>query len=380
MKKYDGVQLMENSELKETPLREQHLAAGAKLVPFAGWNMPVQYAEGIIAEHLRTRTAVSLFDICHMGEFEVDGPKAAAELDRILARPVLDQPPGSCRYNFLLNDAGGVQDDLIVYRLDAEGFFIVVNAATAAHDAAEFRRGLSGDTEFNDVSAATGKLDLQGPQAAEILVELGVDRQSLPCYYHWTNVEIAGIPCLLSRTGYTGELGFELYVAVEDTASLWELLTARGVKPAGLGARDTLRLEMGYPLYGHELDLYHTPVEAGFGAMLRLAAMPSRRFVGSAALRHNAPRQYLRGIRLEGRRAARAGMMVQDIAGNVIGRVTSGAFAPTLGVAVAMAWIDAAAISEVGTVVNIEAGKTLLPGKIAALPFYDRGTARMKTV
>ena len=369
---------MEEQELKETPLRELHLAAGARMVPFAGWNMPVQYPEGIIAEHIQTRTAVSVFDICHMGEFEVDGPKAAAELDRLLARPVLDQQPRTCRYNFLLNDAGGVQDDLIVYRLDEDGFFIVVNAATAEHDAEEFRRGLSGDTEFTDVSAETGKLDLQGPKAAEILVKLGLKLKDLPGYYRFTDAEVGGIPCLLSRTGYTGELGFELYVTMGDTAALWEMLLRQGVKPAGLGARDTLRLEMGYPLYGHELDVDSTPVEAGFGAMLKLAELPHRQFVGSTALRVNAPRKHLRGIRLDGRRAARAGMTVQDAAGKVIGTVTSGGFAPSLEGAVAMAWIDAAAASEPGTAVNVDAGKALLPGQVVELPFYTRGTARIK--
>jgi len=369
---------MEEEILRETPLKDIHLAAGAKMVPFAGWNMPVQYTEGIIAEHMQTRSAVSVFDICHMGEFEVDGPMAAAELDRLLARPVADQKPGTCRYNFLLNDQGGVMDDLIVYRLDEEGFFIVVNAATAEADAEEFRRNLSAETEFNDVSADTGKLDLQGPDAVKVLAKLGLDPETLPGYYHWTEAEVGGIPCLLSRTGYTGDLGFEFYVAIEDTAALWQLLVDNGAKPAGLGARDTLRLEMGYPLYGHELDPESTPVEAGFGSMLKLQEMPYRKFIGSAALRLNPPRKILMGIVLEGRRAARAGMPVQDVSGKVVGTVTSGAFAPSLGCAVAMAWVDASAGLEIGGVVNVDTGKALIPGKITEMPFYKNGTARIK--
>ncbi len=369
---------MDECNLKETPLKGIHLAAGAKMVPFGGWNMPVQYADGIIAEHLQTRNAASVFDICHMGEFEVDGPNAAAELDRLLARPVADQKPGTCRYNFLLNENGGVQDDLIVYRLDEEGFFIVVNAATTENDAAEFRRNLSAETEFTDVSAETGKLDLQGPDSARILAKLGVDPKKLPGYYQWTDAEVGGISCLLSRTGYTGELGFELYVAIDDTADLWKLLVDNGAKPAGLGARDTLRLEMGYPLYGHELDIESTPVEAGFGALLKLQEMPQRKFIGSAALRNTPPRKLLKGIVLEGRRAARAEMPVQDATGKVIGKVTSGAFSPSLGCAVAMAWIDAAAGLNTGDAVNIDAGKALIPGRITAVPFHQQGTARIK--
>lgn len=370
--------VMENSTLRETPLKSVHISLGAKMVPFAGWEMPVQYGDGIIAEHRRTREAASLFDICHMGEFEVDGPGAAEELDRLLARPVADQKIGSCRYNFLLNDQGGVMDDLIVYRIDQECFFLVVNAATIASDAEQISKNLSGDVEFDDLSDNTGKLDLQGPDSARILEKLGIDASMLPAYYHWTEVEIAGIPCLMSRTGYTGELGFEFYVDAEQVELLWNALLENGACPAGLGARDTLRLEMGYPLYGHEMDAATTPVEAGFGKMLKLEELPERDFIGSAALRAGTSSKTLVGIKLDGRRAAREHTEVYSDSGELIGQVSSGAFSPSLECAIALAYINNGAISAPGTKVLLNVGKNMLEGSIVPLPFYPGGTARIK--
>ena len=365
-------------QLLETPLRELHLAAGARMVPFAGWNMPVQYRDGIISEHNCTRNAASLFDICHMGEFEIDGSGAAEALDAILARPVIDQKPGTCRYNFLLNDRGGVMDDLIVYRLDEEGFFIVVNAATATADAEAISRSLPFEVEFEDVSGITGKLDLQGPGTLPIMQRLGFNPEELPQYYQFIQTEIEGMSCLLSRTGYTGEFGFEFYLDWTQTADLWRLLIKLGAQPAGLGARDTIRLEMGYPLYGHELNPDTTPIEAGFGAMLKLAEMPDRVFTGSAALRNTPPRRRLVGIRLDGRRAAREGTEVYDEQHRLIGKVTSGAFAPSLNCAIAMAYVEAACPSAPGVKVLLKTGNVELPGEITAPPFYKNGTARKK--
>ncbi|MFA6929533.1 MAG: glycine cleavage system aminomethyltransferase GcvT, partial [Lentisphaeria bacterium] len=254
--------------LLATPLLARHLGLGARMVPFGGWNMPVQYSEGILAEHKHCREHVALFDICHMGEFRIRGNKAAADLDRILGRSVLNQAIGSCRYNFLLNEAGGVLDDLIVYRLGENEFYLVVNAGPRAGDAVWLQKYLSSDTSFCDESDATGKLDLQGPEAADVLLRLGVAKESLPAYYHWQYLHVQGVPVLLSRTGYTGELGYELYFPAEKAEFLWDcLLQDASVKPAGLGARDTLRLEMGYPLYGHEMDAATSPLEAGFGVL-----------------------------------------------------------------------------------------------------------------
>jgi len=369
---------MDNTTLQATPLKSVHIDLGARMVPFAGWEMPVQYKDGILAEHKHTRTAASLFDICHMGEFEIDGPGSDIELDRLLARPVLEQAVGSCRYNFLLNDDGGVMDDLIVYRIDEECFMIVVNAATRESDAEQFRNNLSGDISFEDVSDSTGKLDLQGPDSVKILEKLGIDPAGLPKYYHWTTVEIAGIPCIMSRTGYTGDLGFEFYIGADETEKLWNVFVDNGAKPAGLGARDTLRLEMGYPLYGHEMDTETTPIEAGFGRMLKLEEMPRRKFWGSSALRSKAPAKTLVGIKLDGRRAAREHSEVFDLNENKIGEVTSGAFSPCLECAVALAYITAGNPTEVGTKVLLNAGRSMLEGTIVPLPFYENGTARAK--
>jgi glycine cleavage system T protein (aminomethyltransferase) len=360
--------------MKETPLAASHRQLNARMVPFAGWNMPVQYAEGILAEHAHTRTAVSLFDICHMGEFRIQGAAAETALDAIFARPVIDQPVGVCRYNFLLNDAGGVLDDLIIYRLADDEFFIVVNAGTRESDAARISSLLPQGVTFSDESDAAAKLDLQGPGSAAVLAEAGIETASLPRYFRWIKTSINGSDCLLSRTGYTGELGFELYFDAAKAADMWDyLLSFEQVKPAGLGARDTLRLEMGYALYGHELNTETTPIEAGYGPMLKLDKLPERNFPGSDTLRNNQPTKKLFGIKLEGRRAAREGARVLNQSEEIIGQVTSGAFSPSLGYAIAMAYIkdDLAP----GDKVLLDAGRKNLEGIITGLPFYKDGTA-----
>ena len=366
---------MSEEKLLETPLAAEHVALGAKMVPFAGWNMPVQYTEGILAEHHHTRREVSLFDICHMGEFRVRGTDSAAKLDAALARSVKDQPNGVCRYNFLLNEQGGVIDDLIVYRIDETEFFIVVNAARREIDFRTLKERLGEGLEFVDESDRTAKLDLQGPKSAEVLARFGLAPEGLPKYYHFIRTELFGMKMLLSRTGYTGELGFELYFDAAQAVAVWrKLLSDPAVKPAGLGARDTLRLEMGYPLYGHEMDESTTPVEAGFGSMLKLDTQ-DRTFVGSDALRSKAPEKRLIGLKLEGRRAARAGMTVLSD-GKAVGTVTSGAFAPSLDCAVAMAKVEAAAAD--GTAYEIDLVRTTVKAAKHDLPFYTDGTARKK--
>lgn len=360
---------------KRTVLYQEHLKAGARMVDFAGWEMPVQY-KGILAEHEHTRKHVSLFDICHMGEFRITGTGAAATLDAIFARPVADQKDGVCRYNFLLDEAGKVMDDLIVYRISDAEFFIVVNAGTRESDAALIQKLLPGNLVFRDESDATAKLDLQGPESAKVLAECGLDNTPLPAYFHFRNATVCGIDCLLSRTGYTGELGFELYFDSGRAAELWNrLLEHEAVEPAGLGARDTLRLEMGYALYGHELSEKVTPLEAGYGPMLKLEEHPERMFHGSAALRKHRVDRTLVGIRLDGRRAARAGCEILNRENRVIGRVTSGAFAPSIGCAVAMGYLETAARPADGKVL-LAADRATLEGELCAPPFYREGTAK----
>lgn len=362
------------SDIKKTPLSDVHTALGARMVPFAGWEMPVQYTEGILAEHEHTRSAASLFDICHMGEFRVKGPRAAEELDRALARAVTTQKPGSCRYNFLLTEQGAVIDDLVAYRLAEDEFYIVVNAGTKDGDAETIQSRLS-DSAFADESDATCKLDLQGPKSVEVLESLGFERGQLPTFYKWIQTSIKDIPCLLSRTGYTGELGFEIYAATDKAVELWNMLIAcPSVKPAGLGARDTLRLEVGLALYGHELDLETTPIDAGYAPLLKLD--DNRTFVGSEALRNNPPKKKLIAIELEGRRAAREGAAI-FMNGDEIGNVTSGAFSPSLKKAIAMGYVLDPTVT-VGEKVELDAGRKRIPGVVVELPFYKDGTARMK--
>jgi aminomethyltransferase len=360
---------------RETPLSENHVRRGAKMVPFAGWRMPVQYPEGIIREHLQTREKASLFDICHMGEFRIRGTGSAEALDHALARPVVDQKPGSCRYNFLLAEDGTVIDDLLVYRLSPDEFYLVVNAATTQTDASVLQERLPGGVSFADESDRTAKLDLQGPSTAAVLERLGMTRNRIPKFYHWFQTQIDSIPCLASRTGYTGELGVELYFPWEKAEIIWDrLLEDKEVKPAGLGARDTLRLEMGLALYGHELNRSTTPVDAGYAAMLKLDS--PRNFVGSAALRSKPREKILLALELEGRQAAREGTPV--LAGTSrIGTVTSGAFAPSLGKAIALAYTEIAQTPKVGETVGLDAGRKTLSATVVELPFYRRGTARM---
>ncbi len=370
---------MSDVEIKNTPLMECHKLAGARMVPFAGWNMPLQYSDGILAEHKHTREKAGLFDICHMGEFRVSGEGALAALDAIFARPVFNQRIGLCRYNFLLNKAGKVMDDLIVYRLAEDDFFIVVNAGTRTADSEMIQSQLPEDIVFEDVSDLTAKLDLQGPRAADVLVKAGLKITDLPDYFNWAEVEINDIPVLLSRTGYTGELGFELYFDQDKAVEMWNyLLSFENVMPVGLGARDTLRLEAGYALYGHELSENYTPLDAGYGPMLKLKDFPERKFTGRAALEAAPASDKLIAITLEGRRAARAGADVFNTDGEKIGIVTSGAFAPSLGFAVALAYIGAGETLAVGDEVQLSAGRTTIKGLIADLPFYKEGTVRKK--
>jgi aminomethyltransferase len=347
------------------------------MVPFAGWNMPVRYTEGIIAEHNHTRSKASVFDICHMGEIRVVGDDAPKALDNIFPRPPSKQKKGDCKYNFLLTDRGTVIDDLIIYRIDDYEFLIVVNASSKDADFARLAELLPDSVTLRDESDATAKIDLQGPESANVLEKLGIERSDMPGYYKWTNANIAGTDIILSRTGYTGELGFEIYSPAEKATGIWQAITAfETVKPAGLGARDTLRLEMGYPLYGHELDTDTTPVEAGFGKMLQLD--DDREFPGVEILRSRRKRKTLVGIALEGRRAAREGAEI-FIDGEKAGTITSGAFSPSLGKAVALAYIQAPDAPQVGTEVETRDGRAQIPGAISHTPFA-KNTSLRKTI
>lgn len=361
---------------KKTVLYDAHLELGAKFVPFSGWEMPVNYSTGIIAEHFHTREHVSLFDICHMGEFRLKGKNAASSLDKIVARTVIDQKSGLCRYNFLLNEKGTVVDDIIVYRIADDEFFIVVNAGTKDGDFEWIKEHLSAGDEFIDESDFTAKLDLQGPESAHILAKTGLSLDILPDYYKFINAKIAGVSSLISRTGYTGELGYEIYIHTDDALKVWEaLLSDEQVKPAGLGARDTLRLEMAYPLYGHELNDKTTPIEAGFGRILDTAS--ERNFIGRDALRNSQPSKKLVGIELEGRRAVKEGAEI-FFEGKQIGYVSSGSYSPSLGKAIALGFIDSDFLIDNSYQLEIFFKKNIFKGCFSDLPFYKDGTAKKK--
>lgn len=358
-----------------TPLFGSHIALDARMVGFAGWEMPVQYT-GILDEHRHTRTAVSLFDTCHMCEFLIRGPRAQSALRGTLACRVERMAVGQCRYGFLLNTAGGVIDDLICCRPGPEEFMVVGNAGRQEADAKALEGRIGAQADFADISDETGKIDLQGPASLDALLQVSDQAAGALRYYGLARMNVAGIDALVSRTGYTGELGFELYVAAEDARALWErLLGVRGVEPAGLGARDTLRLEMGYPLYGHELDESTTPVEAG----LEWALPAHSDYVGAGAvrrLREEGPERRLVGLRFSGRQAAREGAPLLA-AENEVGAVSSGSFAPSLGSAVALGYA-AAAVAKPGQRLEAKVRGRRLSGRIAGLPFYKDGTARTK--
>ncbi|MBN1268270.1 MAG: glycine cleavage system aminomethyltransferase GcvT, partial [Kiritimatiellae bacterium] len=322
----------------QTPLYASHVALGARMGPFGGWDMPIQYA-GILVEHAHTRKQCSMFDTCHMGEFELSGPTAGADLERLLTQRVASIREGQCRYGYLLRDDGGVLDDLTCYRFGPERFMLCVNAGTLAGDADWVRAHLSSSTVFRDLSPETAKLDIQGPTARRAMEQ--ALNTALPelGYFRFMETRLAGTDCLLSRTGYTGEWGYEVYFPASEAVRFWDLFIAGGeIKPAGLGARDTLRLEMGYPLYGHELSVERTPVAATRGQFVDM----EKEFIGKAAvardLAQGVPR-YLVGLRLETKRAARAHDHVLQ-GGQAVGEITSGSLAPSLGVAVAMAYVD----------------------------------------
>ncbi|MBF0482334.1 MAG: glycine cleavage system aminomethyltransferase GcvT [Desulfovibrionaceae bacterium] len=353
-----------------TPLTGWHAAHGAKMVPFAGWEMPVQY-EGILAEHAWTRSEAGLFDICHMGEFTVRGAGAKDALSRVATQNLDTLAPGKCRYGFLLSPAGGILDDLIVYCRGADDYLLVVNAARTAHDFAWIGSHLGAGVELADISGATAKIDLQGPKSFTVLSEvLDGDWKALK-YFNFVETSFAGAPLIVSRTGYTGELGVEFFCPPETAVALWEECLAGGVaRPCGLGARDTLRLEMGYPLYGQDLTETTTPAEAGYGT---LPASPAQ-YVGKANA--SAVRSRLIALTIPGRRAARTHDAVLPAAGEAAGEVTSGSFAPSLGHAIALARVSAKAAEE--TDFLIDTGRTRLEAKRTELPFYKGGTARMK--
>ena len=379
------------TETRLTPLHAEHVALGATLVPFAGWSMPLRYSSDV-AEHTAVRTAAGLFDLSHMGEIGVVGPGAAAFLDYALVGNLSGLRVLGARYTMVCAEDGGVLDDLIVYRLADEAFMVVANAAN--HDAvlAALRERADGfDVTVSDDSAGTALIAVQGPAALSVVRALdgwevldGDDLAALK-YYACLRIGCAGRPGWLARTGYTGEDGFEFFLASDLAPELWRALMAagesHGLVPAGLAARDSLRLEAGMPLYGHELDRTTNPQDAGLGRVVRLDKTDAQGrplpFVGRAALEsraHSPGARRLVGLRGLGRRAARAGYPVLASAAPgapQIGQVTSGAPSPTLGYPIAMAYVTPERSAE-GTELAVDVRGRPEPVRVVPLPFYHR--------
>ena len=317
----------------------------------------------------RPAPGAAVFDICHMGEFFLSGEGAAAALGTAITHDLDTLAPGKCRYGFLLNASGGVIDDLIVYCLGVDHYMLVVNGARIGVDFDTIKSRLPAALSFVDASPETAKIDLQGPLAFEVLRDRVPGDFSGLKYFNFAWTEFAGAKLLVSRTGYTGELGYELFLPADAAVALWEALVADPrVAPAGLGARDTIRLEMGYPLYGQDLDEAHTPAEAGYGWLLTSPA----EYAGKG--KATAVRQKLIALEISGRRSARHGDVVTDKAGATVGVVTSASFAPSLGHAIALAYVNAPAAE--ARDFRIKAARTELAAVRCALPFYKGGTAR----
>ena len=365
------------TSLHQTPLHDRHVALGAKLVEFGGWQMPLQYA-GILDEHRAVRERAGLFDLSHMGELFVEGQDAGAALANALVSnpPALDE--GRAQYSMICAPDGGIIDDLIVYRLGPERFLVVANAGNAQVVSDALVERLAGfKAVLDDRSLATALVAVQGPRSVEVLRPLtDIDLDALR-YYAIAEGQVAGIPALVARTGYTGEDGFEVFVETESAGRLWDAMMASGsdqdAMPIGLGARDTLRLEAGMPLYGNELDRSTNPFEANLGRVVKLDKPGD--FVGRSALEkvvRDGVARRLVGLGMRGRGIARHGYPVH--AGErLTGVVTSGTQSPTLGQAIAMAYV-ATADATPGTMLDVEIRGQRVPAEVVALPFYRRAS------
>jgi len=364
--------------LRRTPLHDVHLRHGGKMVPFAGFAMPVQYPTGIRAEHAAVREAAGLFDVSHMGEFIVRGPDALALLQRVTINDASKVAVGQAQYSAMVNEAGYVLDDLIIYRYE-DRWMMVVNASNRAKDLSWVQEHTEGlDVEVVDRSDDIALLALQGPSAREILRPLASIDLNGVGYYRFAEGEVAGVPGTISATGYTGEDGFELYVPADRAVELWEALieagSPHGMVPAGLGARDTLRLEVGYALYGNDLDEAHTPLESALGWITRL---DKGDFVGREALarqREEGVSSRLVGLRLTERGIPRPGYAIL-VDGEPAGAVTSGTMSPSLGEGIALGYVPTSH-AKAGSEIAVDVRGRAIPAVVQRPPFYTEGSIR----
>ena len=360
-------------QLKKTPLYDQHVELGAKMVPFAGYEMPVQYA-GVSHEHHVVRQKVGMFDVSHMGEFWVEGADATAFLNSVTSNDVAKLTPGKVQYSCLPNTTGGIVDDLLVYCVNDTKYMLVVNASNMAKDWAWLQQFAGNfDVRMTDVSEGTALLAVQGPLAAQALQSLTDLDLGAMTYYTFGIGSFAGVSnVVVSATGYTGAGGFEIYIPNAHAAAAWDAIIAAGapfgLEPIGLGARDTLRLEMGFCLYGNDIDDTTSPIEAGLGWITKF----SKEFTNSAALKAQKEAGVARklvGIKLLERGVPRHGYPIVDADGNAVGEVTSGTMAPSLNEAIGMAYVPTASAAP-GSTVFVEIRGKALKAEVVSLPFY----------
>jgi aminomethyltransferase len=363
--------------LKRTPLHAAHVRRGARMIGFGGWDMPVQYA-GIVEEHRVVRGAVGCFDVSHMGEFEFRGLDAGRALQRLTTNDVAALAVGQVQYSLLCAEDGGIVDDLTLYRLADDHYLMTVNAANIEGDWAWVTGHLEGRVEARNTSAETGLIAVQGPRAEALVGRLADTDVGRIGYYRFARGRLAGAPAVLSRTGYTGEDGFELYLPADRTEAVWEALLAEGkpdgAAPIGLGARDTLRLEMKYALYGNDIDRTTNPLEAGLGWVVKPAKGD---FVGRAAIervRASGVTRRLVGFEMVDRAVARHGYRILHD-GREVGHVTSGSYGPAVDRYIGMGYVPAG-LAEVGTALAVEVRGRPQAARVVKTPFYPSKVKR----
>lgn len=365
-----------SSEIKETPFYKYHIEAGAKMVPFAGYMMPIQYT-GITAEHLAVRNNVGLFDLSHMGEFELSGPGALGFLQKMTTNDVSTIKLGQIQYTCLCYEDGGIVDDLLIYHL-GDRYLLVVNAANIEKDLEWLQSHLNNDVKLRNLSDSYGLLAVQGPNAQKVMDTISsYDFESMP-YYQSAVTEIGGHSILFSRTGYTGEDGFELYIQPEACDDVWKIIVEAGKKLEmlliGLGARDSLRLEMKMTLYGNDINQTTTPIE---GSLSWVVKLDKGEFIGKNVLekqKNEKPTRRLICLELEGRAFPRTGydLVFED---EVVGKVTSGTFSPSLNKPIALGYLPLS-LTKIGNTVNVKIRNKLFPAHVVKPPFYKEGTHR----
>ena len=365
-----------STALKRTPFYDFHRALGGKMVEFAGFEMPVRYT-GDVREHLAVRERAGIFDISHMGEFHVEGPGAFEFLNRVITNDLSTAAPGQAVYSPMCRPDGGIVDDLLVYRFE-DHFMVVVNASNIAKDFEWLMDHCPAEVELEDRSDRTALLAVQGPRAPEILQGVVPEAALDLGYYRFMEGPVCGVEAVISRTGYTGEDGFELYFGPRHAARVWEGLVSagkeHGLEPVGLGARDTLRLEVGYMLYGNDITDTTSPLEAGLGWTVKLG---KGEFNGRDALvrqKEQGLKRRLAGFELDGRRVPRHDMAI-EAGGRALGKVTSGTFSPSLERPIGMGYVESGSAGA-GAALEIRAGEARLPARVVPRPFYKGGSRR----